>query len=276
MINNFNLNEKLKEKTAKIDEKTPKNAEKVATKTISWGELLIICCASVFFLFALVSRVVYETYRTDDTSNTAVVVDGFTFKNNVLIGYSGNDTIINIPTHYTVNGEDYGITQIKDNLFYNNSTIEQVIMPNQITRIGLFVFRECRNLKSLTLSDSLESLGDSCFWNCVSLEEVHLPANLKKIEPYAFWNTSIKTIDIPANVESIGLGAFNRCSKLETVYIRHDSVVRTSMTEVYQTFSNCPNLQTIYVPAELVEQYKTHNLWSLYSDKFQPIGGVNA
>ena len=48
MINNFNLNEKLKEKTAKIDEKTPKNAEKVATKTISWGELLIIC-----FFFAV-------------------------------------------------------------------------------------------------------------------------------------------------------------------------------------------------------------------------------
>ena len=93
-------------------------------------------------------------------------------------------------------------------------------------------------------------------------------------EPYAFWNTAITEIDIPASVTRIGLGAFNRCSKLEDVYIRSDKVVSTSFTSAYQAFSNCPNLQHIYVPAELVEEYKTHELWSLYADKFTAIGGV--
>ncbi len=133
-----------------------------------------------------------------------------------------------------------------------------------------------QKLESIRLSNKVETLGDSCFWNCSSLAEINLPTSLKKIEPYAFWNTAITTIDIPESVSEIGLGAFNKCSQLETVYIRHNSVVKTSFTTVYQAFSNCPNLKTIYVPEELVEQYKTDTNWSLYSDKFQAIGEENA
>jgi len=54
------------------------------------------------------------------------------------------------------------------------------------------------------------------------------------------------------------------------------TVVRgtTEFTGPYQVFSNCPNLKKIYVPAELIEEYKTHEFWSLYADKFTAIGGV--
>ena len=96
---------------------------------------------------------------------------------------------------------------------------------------------------------------------------------MQKIEPYAFWNTSLKEIDIPESVKDIMLGAFNNCSKLETVYIRSNEVARTWFTEAYQTFSRCPNLQKIHVPEHLVAEYKNHELWSLYRDKFEAIGG---
>ncbi len=278
MLNNFNYkplkpreqNKDIKLEPAKI---TAGPTENVKAKEISWGELFIICMAGILFVFALTARILYE-YRTDDYSNTEVTVGSCTFKNNVLIRYDGSETIVDIPTFYEVGGEKFGITQIDQQVFYYNENVEQIIMPNQITQVGIFAFRECHNLKSITLSNSIESLGDSCFWNCYNLENIHLPTSLKKIEPYAFWNTSLKEIDIPESVKDIMLGAFNNCSQLETVYIRSDEVARTWFTEAYQTFSRCPNLTTIYVPANLVDQYKTHELWSLYADKFQAIGGT--
>lgn len=241
-------------------------------KTMSWAQLFIICMTGVLFLFALTSRILYE-YRTDDTSNLEVVVGSCTFKNNVLIKYDESDSIVNIPNYYEIDGEQYGITAIAGQVFYSNSNIQKITMPNQITSVGLFAFRECVNLESIILSNKLETLGDSCFWNCSKLTTIHLPTSLTRIDPYAFWNTAIETIDIPESCKKIGLGAFNNCSKLETVYIRSNELVTTSFTEAYQTFSRCPNLTTIYVPENLLDQYKTHELWSLYADKFQAIGG---
>ena len=246
-----------------------------AKKTISWVELLIIACCGVFFLFALTPRILFE-YRTDDCSNTQVSVGSCTFLNNTLISYDGSETIVDIPAYYEVEGEKYGITAIKREVFYNNSNIEEIKMPDQIKTVGLFAFRECRNLKSIRLSNSIETLGDSCFWNCVSLTEINLPTSLKRIDPYAFWNTAITTIDIPENVSEIGLGAFNNCRGLETVYIRHNEVVNTSFTDYYQAFSRCPNLQAIYVPSDLIELYENDANWSLYRGLFQAIGGTNA
>ena len=276
MINKFNYNPSSKRENVTKSADT-KSAEAVAKQsTISWTEIIFVIVAGMLFVFALTARILYE-YRTDDHSNTEVTVGSCTFKNNTLIRYDGSEAIVNIPTYYEVEGEKFGITAIADRVFYYNSQIEEIYMPNQIERVGIFAFRECANLRVITLSDKLKSLGDSCFWNCSNLESIKLPSSLEKIEPYAFWNTAIKTIDIPENVKSIGLGAFNKCSQLETVYIRYNGVASTSFTSVYQAFSNCPNLKTIYVPEEFIEQYKTHQYWSLYSDKFQILGGnVNA
>lgn len=259
------------------EDETPKEQPTAvkSKKTISWVELLVIVCCGVFFLFALTSRILFE-YRTDDYSNTEVTVGSCTFLNNTLIRYDGSESIVDIPKYYEIDGEKFGITAIDREVFYYNSTIEEIKMPDQIKTVGLFAFRECHNLRSIRLSNSIETLGDSCFWNCISLTEINLPSSLKRIDPYAFWNTAITTIDIPENVSEIGLGAFNNCSQLETVYIRHSEVVDTSFTDFYQAFSRCPNLQAIYVPEDLIDDYENDANWSLYRGLFQAIGGTNA
>lgn len=279
MLNNFNYkplkpreqSSDIKFEPAKI---TAGQTENVKKKEISWGELFIICMAGMLFVFALTARLIFE-YRTDDNSNTAVIIGSCTFQNNALTKYDGSEKIVNIPAYYEVKNEKFGITQILPYVFYSNSKIEQIIMPNQITSVGMFAFKECSNLKSITLSNNLKSLGDSCFWNCFSLKELNVPTSLEKIEPYAFWNTGIKTIDIPESVKEIGLGAFNECSLLEKVYIKSPQVVTTYFTDYYQAFSRCTNLQKIYVPAQLVDEYKSHEFWSLYRDKFGAIGETN-
>lgn len=276
MLNNFHYNP-LGQREQNNENKTTTASvqEKAKTKSeISWVELMFIIVAGMLFVFALTARIIYE-YRTDDHSNTEVVVGSCTFKNNALIKYDGSEAIVNIPTYYEIDGEQYGITQIADRVFYHRSEIEEIYMPNQIVKTGYFSFQYCENLRKIVLSDKLELLGDSCFWGCVNLSEIHLPESLKKIDAYAFWGTSIKEIDIPESVKEIRLGAFNQCRNLETVYMRSNELIETSFTEVYQAFSNCPSLQKIYVPEHLVEEYKTAEYWSIYADKFVAIGGVN-
>lgn len=277
MLNNFHYNP-LGQREQNNETKTTTTApvqEKVKAKSeISWVELMFIIVAGMLFVFALTARIIYE-YRTDDHSNTEVVVGSCTFKNNALIKYDGSEAIVNIPTYYEIDGEQYGITQIADRVFYHRSEIEEIYMPNQIVKTGYFSFQYCENLRKIVLSDKLELLGDSCFWGCVNLSEIHLPESLKKIDAYAFWGTSIKEIDIPESVKEIRLGAFNQCRNLETVYMRSNELIKTSFTEVYQAFSNCPSLQKIYVPEHLVEEYKTAEYFSIYADKFVAIGGVS-
>lgn len=277
MLNNFHYNplgQREQNNETKTTTTAPVQEKPKAKSEISWVELMFVIVAGMLFVFALTARIIYE-YRTDDHSNTEVVVGSCTFKNNALIKYDGSEAVVNIPTYYEIDGEQYGITQIADRVFYHRSEIEEIYMPNQIVKTGYFSFQYCENLRKIVLSDKLELLGDSCFWGCSNLSEIHLPESLKKIDAYAFWGTSIKEINIPESVKEIRLGAFNQCRNLETVYMRSNELIKTSFTEAYQAFSNCPSLQKIYVPEHLVEEYKTAEYWSIYADKFVAIGGVN-
>lgn len=148
MLNNFHYNplgqreqnnETKTTTTAPVQEKTKAKSE------ISWIELMFVIVAGMLFVFALTARIIYE-YRTDDHSNTEVVVRSCTFKNNALIKYDGSEAVVNIPTYYEIDGEQYGITQIADRVFYHRSEIEEIYMPNQIVKTGYFSFQYCENL----------------------------------------------------------------------------------------------------------------------------------
>ena len=58
--------------------------------------------------------------------------------------------------------------------------------------------------------------------------------------------------------------AFYDCSNLSQVYLNSVTSVTTIQSN---TFSNCPKLTSIYVPASLVDAFKTASNWSSISDK---------
>lgn len=77
----------------------------------------------------------------------------------------------------------------------------------QVTAIGNSAFRECSNLKKISLPKGLEKIGDDAFLRA-GFTEITLPGSLKTIGKEAFWNCIIKTLTVPEGVTTIGESAF--------------------------------------------------------------------
>ena len=103
-----------------------------------------------------------------------------------------------------------------------------------------------RSIKSVKLSN-VTSIGTSTFQNCSSLTEVSFP-----------------------NVTSIGSQAFDSCSKLITIYVGTNTSTVCALSST-SAFNNCTSLTNIYVPASLVDSYKSATNWSSYADKIKAV-----
>ena len=134
--------------------------------------------------------------------------------------------------------------------------------------IGASAFQYC---SSLTEADfpACSYIGGSPFAGCYSLITANFPV-CSYIGSYAFIScSSLTTVSFPA-CSSIGNYAFQNCSALNTLYLLGSSIVSIpGLTVFYGTpFANPQANTSIYVPASLVNSYKTATIWSGFSSKF--------
>ncbi|HZK24881.1 MAG TPA: leucine-rich repeat domain-containing protein, partial [Oscillospiraceae bacterium] len=98
-----------------------------------------------------------------------------------------------------------------------NTTIETVVLPDNITAIGNYAFAQCTNLKgNVTIPNSVISIGDGAFENCNKLDgTLTLPESLETIGARAFQFCKFNSqLILPSNLVSIGEEAFGWCDKL--------------------------------------------------------------
>ena len=179
-----------------------------------------------------------------------------------LLSYGNcTDTVIDIPASY--NG--FPVTKISTGAF-QGTNITSVTMPNTIEQIGNRAFYECRSLRSVCLSNSLQTISSECFstsgltsvvipegvkrissnafYYCSGLESVVLPSTVTDIDSYSFQECyNLKSIVIPSSVRTIGGGAFAYCSGLTTVILNNGI-----KTISWRAFNSCSSLQSITIP----------------------------
>ena len=90
--------------------------------------------------------------------------------------YSGD---IVIPDSVSYEGKNYAITTIMPQTFKNCNQLTSVTLPNTLTFIGMYAFSGCSKLASIKFPDSLTEIGSYAFYNCVGLKSIHIPANVK-------------------------------------------------------------------------------------------------
>ena len=199
----------------------------------------------------------------------------FTIENNVTAKFKVKDEMSNFDFYSSV--DKCNITGIKD------KTVSEIIIPDYVTSIGNYAFRDCSSLTSVTIPDSVTYIGSGTFYGCDSLASITLPfvgasktANRGYDEVFGhifgyrttsssssvsgatyqysygskyyhyYIPTSLKTIILSDSVTSIGERAFYNCSGLTSVTIP-DSV--TSIGE--WAFSDCSGLTSIYYTGDI-------------------------
>ncbi len=79
-----------------------------------------------------------------------------------------------------------GLISIGNEAFSGCSALTKIEIPETVTRIGKYAFRDCYDLEELTLNEGLLSIGERAFEDCVALTEVFIPESVTVIEASAF------------------------------------------------------------------------------------------
>ncbi|MCR5050301.1 MAG: leucine-rich repeat domain-containing protein [Paludibacteraceae bacterium] len=159
---------------------------------------LFICalCASVLTVTAqvYVDGIAYEC-SYDGENYTAGVIQGEN-------PYTGD---IVIPDSIEDDGHTYSVIEIKDNAFQYSESLNSVVLPKTMKKIGSEAFHNCVNMTSIALNEGLEEIGSDAFGSCEKLESLTLPSTLKYIRDWAFEHCySLKSLTLPEGLEEVG------------------------------------------------------------------------
>lgn len=123
---------------------------------------------------------------------------------------SYDQTVLSVPAFY----ENTPVTVIEDLACAHEycGMINEIFIPETVTKIGIQAFFDFRGLKRLVIPGSVKSIGDGAFLACSYLEELTLEEGIEYIGVRAFSDNSLASVKIPASVERIGSGAFSPSS----------------------------------------------------------------
>ncbi|MDA7681370.1 leucine-rich repeat protein, partial [Verrucomicrobiales bacterium] len=144
---------------------------------------------------------------------------------------------------YTVDGNSITITDC------DASTSGELIIPSTIegklvTKIGSEALKDCSNLTSIIIPDSVTTIGEYAFVSCSKLINITIPDSVTSIGGWAFVScTSLTGINIPDTVTSIGYACFDNCTSLTSI------IIPDSITSIEGgVFANCTALTSITIP----------------------------
>lgn len=144
--------------------------------------------------------------------------------------YFGN---IEIPATVMHDGEEYTVTKISEDAFFECTDLLSVSIPNTVTSIEVAAFGGCVKLKTIDIPSNVKTIGWGAFQECSTLTTVSIPNSVTSIGGNAFEGCKkLESIIIPSSVTSIGQNAFKGCSNLSSIYV-------DSYNEYYDSRNNC-------------------------------------
>lgn len=124
----------------------------------------------------------------------------------------------NIPSKLVKDGVEYPITSIESEAFKDCDQLKSVTIPNSISSIGSNAFRSCKQLTSITIPNSVISIGASAFYGCIQLKSITIPNSVIYIDSSAFYGCNqLQSVTIPNSVTHIGSNAFYGCSSMKSL-----------------------------------------------------------
>lgn len=152
-------------------------------------------------------------------------------------------TSANIPD--TIN--DVPVKIIANSAFRNCGDLKSVTIPESVREIGMGAFSGCSKLEIVTFKGETTDIGSSAFSFCSNLTEVVLPTKLERIESDVFSSCSmLSQVTIPNSVISIGEGAFAGCHSISTITLPENLKKLGG-----GAFRECTKIEEVTIPASV-------------------------
>lgn len=133
------------------------------------------------------------------------------------------------------------ITTMKDGVFFINTSLTSIKLPNKLENFWDNAFNGCTSLNNIEMPSTVKGIYNNVFYGCKQLSDVKLPMGLTYIGKNAFCKSSIASITFPPSLQKIDEWAF-QYAKLANV------VIPTSCNTIGQgAFSDNANLTTVVI-----------------------------
>ena len=256
------------------------------TATVGWG-------------YYTGTVIIPQSINSDGITYSVTSIDSNVF-------YNCNLTSLTIPNSITFIGErafdgcdvkelNIDCTEI-GSWFSGKSSLQKIVIGNNVKTIGEWAFINCSGLTSLTVGNSVTSIGNYAFDGCSGLTSLAIPSSVTSIGDGAFYNCSgLTSLAIPSSVTSIGEQAFSSCNALESITVDNantyydsrggcnaiietssntlvagckNTVIPSSVTSIgYGAFYNCSGLTSVTIPSSVT---------SIGDDAFRGCSGLTS
>ena len=126
-----------------------------------------------------------------------------------------------------------------------NTEYTDIVIPDDVTRIGTYTFAGCSGLQSVTVPETVTSIGSYAFTGCSGLTSVTVNSNSVMSYYYMknIFGKQVENYTLGGNVTAVGNYAFEFCSALKTV------TLGPGITSIGNSaFRGCSALTSINIP----------------------------
>ena len=180
-----------------------------------------------------------------------------------------------LPDYTQYCGADFQVIEIEHDVFRNCTELRSITLPEYITYIREGAFAGCSALERIDLKNIMH-LGEGAFEQCTGLQAVEIPS-ITMLYPRTFKDCSgLQAVVIP-NVGSIEDEAFSGCINLKMIICRATKVLPLG-TDVFKDVD--PDIP-VFIPFTNPADYEADPQWSSYFHNFignyfsQIVDGVN-
>lgn len=189
-------------------------------------------------------------------SSSEIVIDSIVNNRNIQLkvlnvnsySFYGNSKIKNIKLKFSGTIGDYA--------FANNTSLQEIIIPDNITSLGVETFSGCSSLTNVTIGKGINSLPYGLFSRCESLASIVIPNNINSIDNSVFFecsNLGDVTIEEGESTLSLGFSYFYEryplfvSCKLDEVFIGRKLSYNTASDYGYSPFYRNTSLRSVTI-----------------------------
>jgi len=180
--------------------------------------------------------------------------------------------------HELTEFKEDAVDWVRQYAFMNNKTLVNVELPavTYISSRNSHMFTDCTALKNVKLK-GMTRTPEYVFSGCTALESVEMSDNLNQIDRFFLQNCPVTIFDTKNTSNdtfTISNNAFSS-SKIVHFILRSNKVATLSNINAFTGTPIYMGEGAVYVPASLLDSYKSATNWSQIANNIYPIEEIN-